>query len=57
MAEAKLTPEMREWQVEHKNLYLGGGGTEGHIVRRTCQAIRKWTCLTAANHDRPYVRP
>jgi proline iminopeptidase len=35
MAEAKLAPKMQEWQVEHTNLYLRSGGTEGHVMKRT----------------------
>jgi proline iminopeptidase len=35
MADAKLAPNMQEWQVEHTNLYLGSGGKEGHMMKRT----------------------
>ena len=33
MAEAKLAPNMPEWQVKHTNLYLASGGTEGHMYK------------------------
>jgi deazaflavin-dependent oxidoreductase (nitroreductase family) len=35
MPEAKLAPNLPEWMVEHTNLYLKSGGTEGHVFRRT----------------------
>ena len=35
MTDAKLAPKMQEWQVEHTNLYLSSGGTDGHIMKRT----------------------
>jgi deazaflavin-dependent oxidoreductase (nitroreductase family) len=31
MAEAKLAPNMPDWQVQHVNRYLASGGTEGHM--------------------------
>ncbi|HEY1782156.1 MAG TPA: nitroreductase family deazaflavin-dependent oxidoreductase [Roseiarcus sp.] len=31
MAEAKLAPNMPDWQLQHANRYLASGGTEGAI--------------------------
>jgi deazaflavin-dependent oxidoreductase (nitroreductase family) len=33
MAEAKLAPNMPDWQVKHTNLYLASGGKEGHMYK------------------------
>jgi deazaflavin-dependent oxidoreductase (nitroreductase family) len=33
MPEAKLAPNMPDWQVKHTNLYLASGGTEGHMYK------------------------
>ncbi len=34
MTEAKLAPNLPDWMVEHANLYLASGGTEGHMYTR-----------------------
>jgi proline iminopeptidase len=34
MTEAKLAPNLPAWMVEHANLYLASGGTEGHMMKR-----------------------
>ena len=35
MTEAKLAPNMPDWQVQHANRYLASGGTEGHMYNET----------------------
>lgn len=35
MAEAKLAPNLQQWQIDHTNEYLSSGGTEGHMFKRT----------------------
>ena len=34
MAEAKLAPNLQDWQAQHANRYLASGGTEGHTWTR-----------------------
>ena len=31
MTEAKLAPNLPDWQVQHANRYLASGGSEGHM--------------------------
>src|SRR5271166_4714607 len=31
MAEARLAPNLPDWQVQHANRYLASGGSEGHM--------------------------
>jgi proline iminopeptidase len=33
MAEAKLAPNLPDWQVQHANRYLASGGSEGHMYK------------------------
>ena len=33
MTEAKLAPNLPDWQVQHANRYLASGGTEGHMYK------------------------
>jgi hypothetical protein len=33
MAEAKLAPNLPDWQVQHANRYLASGGSEGHVYK------------------------
>jgi deazaflavin-dependent oxidoreductase (nitroreductase family) len=33
MAEAKLAPNLPDWQVKHANRYLASGGSEGHMYK------------------------
>jgi deazaflavin-dependent oxidoreductase (nitroreductase family) len=33
MAEAKLAPNLPDWQVQHANRYLKSGGSEGHMYK------------------------
>jgi deazaflavin-dependent oxidoreductase (nitroreductase family) len=33
MAEAKLAPNLPDWQVQHANRYLASGGNEGHMYK------------------------
>jgi proline iminopeptidase len=35
MTEAKLAPNLKEWQVDHTNRYLSSGGTDGHMYKVT----------------------
>lgn len=35
MAEAKLAPNLQQWQIDHTNEYLSSGGTQGHMFKRT----------------------
>jgi hypothetical protein len=35
MTEAKLAPNLPDWQVEHTNRYLSSGGTDGHMYKMT----------------------
>ena len=34
MAEAKLAPNLQDWQMQHANRYLASGGTEGQTWTR-----------------------
>src|SRR5450432_2232856 len=33
MPEAKLAPNLPDWQVQHANRYLASGGSEGHMYK------------------------
>ena len=33
MAEAKLAPNLPDWQVQHANRYLASGGSDGHMYK------------------------
>jgi proline iminopeptidase len=33
MAEAKLAPNLPDWQMQHANRYLASGGSEGHMYK------------------------
>jgi len=35
MSEAKLAPNLPKWMLDHTNLYLSSGGTEGHMYTVT----------------------
>ena len=35
MADAKLAPNLQQWQIDHTNEYLSSGGTQGHMFKRT----------------------
>ncbi len=35
MSEAKLAPNLPQWMLDHTNLYLSSGGTEGHMYTVT----------------------
>ena len=35
MTEAKLSPSLPDWMVEHTNRYLASGGAEGHLYKIT----------------------
>ncbi|MBX6374465.1 MAG: nitroreductase family deazaflavin-dependent oxidoreductase [Acetobacteraceae bacterium] len=35
MPEARLAPNLREWQVDHANRYIASGGTDGHLFKVT----------------------
>ena len=35
MAEAKLAPNLQQWQIDHSNRYLSSGGVDGHIYKVT----------------------
>jgi deazaflavin-dependent oxidoreductase (nitroreductase family) len=43
MAEAKLAPNLPDWMVEHANLYLASGGTDGHLFKRTVPGLGEIT--------------
>ena len=34
MTEAKVAPNLPDWMLEHANLYLSSGGTDGHMMKR-----------------------
>lgn len=35
MPEARLAPNLREWQGDHANRYIASGGTDGHLFKVT----------------------
>jgi deazaflavin-dependent oxidoreductase (nitroreductase family) len=35
MADAKLAPNLQQWQIDHSNRYLSSGGPDGHIYTVT----------------------
>jgi deazaflavin-dependent oxidoreductase (nitroreductase family) len=43
MAEAKLAPNLQEWQVSHTNRYLSSGGTDGHMYKVTPAGYQEMT--------------
>jgi hypothetical protein len=54
MTDAKLAPTIQEWQVEHTNLYLSSGGTDGaHNEEDPAGLLGNGRLLVDPNHDRP----
>lgn len=35
MADAKLAPNLQQWQIDHANEYVSSGGAKGHMFKRT----------------------
>ena len=57
MTEAKLAPNLPDWQVQHANRYLASGGTEGHMYKtRRAGTGRDHGAGAASDHHRPQVR-
>ena len=56
MADAKLAPNLQQWQIDHANEYLSSGGAKGHMFKRTPRIFGDERCIAAAHHHGTEIR-